>query len=73
MVARKVKAHRRAGTGSAHHQAPLKERPTMSKSPIRGNTEQAPGFGLEGATEHEFPLETKVEPGQMIYTITGTV
>lgn len=40
---------------------------------IRGNTEQTPNFGLEGATEREFPLDTKVEPGQMIDTITIAV
>lgn len=36
---------------------------------IRCDTEDAPSFGLEGATEREFPLDTKVQPGQMVDTV----
>ena len=36
---------------------------------IRGDNELAPSFGLEGATEREFPLGTKVEPGQIVDTV----
>ena len=36
---------------------------------IRGDNEDAPSFGLEGATDREFPLGTQVEPGQMVDTV----